>query len=199
VGCFIVDKLKYRVEMIQLSPLVIYPIAGHSNNDPGAVSNNVTEASKTQELRNLIAAFLKQKGHKHIVDNDAETNRQLQNRIRPGNGSVLVDHHFNASTNALATGCEVIIANNSNSHSKIIAKELAEGTAKILGITNRGVKTESQTHRGKIGIVNIGAGIACLVEVCFLSNKNDMASYELHKEALAKFYAETYIKYDKMI
>lgn len=185
--------------MIQLSPLVIYPIAGHSNNDPGAVYNNVTEALKTQELRNLIAAYLKQKGHKHIVDNDAENNRQLQNRIKPGTGSVLVDHHFNASVNTMATGCEVIIANNANTHSKAIAKELAEGTAKILGITNRGVKTESQTHRGKIGIVNLGAGIACLVEVCFLSNKTDMAKYEQKKNELAKFYAETYIKYDNLI
>lgn len=185
--------------MIQLTPLVIYPIAGHSNFDPGAVYNNTTEASKTIELRNLVSKYLKLQGCKHIVDNDIETNRQLQNRIKPGGGSVLIDHHFNASANSNATGCEVIVANNATNLSKALAKELVDGTARILGIANRGVKTESQTHRGKIGIVNLGAGIACLIEVCFLSNKKDMTSYELHKEALAKFYADTYIKYDKMV
>lgn len=185
--------------MIQFSPSVIFPIAGHHNSDPGAVYNNQKEADKTKELRNLTSKYLSLKGHKHIMDNDAENNKQLQNRIKPGTGSVLVDHHFNASTNVNASGTEVIVANNANANSKALAQELADGTALILGIPNRGVKTEAQTARGKIGILNLGAGIACLVEVCFSSNPNDMAKYELKKDELAKFYAETYIKYDNLI
>lgn len=185
--------------MIEFTPLVVYPIAGHHNNDPGAVYNSQKEADKTKELRNLISKYLNQKGHRHIIDKDYETNRQLQKRIKPGSGSVLVDHHFNASSNPAVSGTEVIVANNANANSKALAKEIVDGTAKILGIPNRGVKNESQTARGKIGILNLGAGIACLPEVCFFSNPNDMAKYEQKKEELAKFYAETYIKYDNLV
>ena len=185
--------------MIQFSPFVVYPIAGHNSSDPGAVYNSQKEADKTKEFRDLVSKYLTLKGHKHILDHDNETNRQLQNRIKPGPGSVLADHHFNASSNPAVSGTEVIVANNANANSKAIAHELALGTSCILGIPNRGVKTEAQTARGKIGILILGAGIACLPEVCFFSNPNDMAKYELYKEVLAEFYANTYIKYDNLI
>lgn len=45
--------------MIQFSPLVVYPIAGHHNSDPGAVYNNQKKADITKELRNLISKYLK--------------------------------------------------------------------------------------------------------------------------------------------
>ena len=185
--------------MIQFSPFVVYPIAGHNNSDPGAVYNSQKEADKTKEFRDLVSKNLSAKGHKHIKDSDDENNRQLQNRIKPGSGSVLIDHHFNASSNLNATGTEVIVSNNANANSKALAKELAEGTACILGIANRGVKTEAQTARGRIGILNLNAGIACLIEIAFLSNPNDMVKYELKKDELARFYADTYIKYDNLI
>lgn len=176
---------------------VIFPSAGHHDNDPGAVYNGVKEADKNKEFRNLVSKHLG--SHKHIMDKDSETNAQHQKRIKPGSGSVLLDAHFNASANPSATGTEMIVANNASKQSIAMAKELADGTAQILGIKNRGVKTEAQTARGKIGILNLGAGIAVLAELCFISNKEDMAKYESCKEDLAKFYAETLIKYDNLI
>lgn len=178
---------------------MIFNIAGHHNNDPGAVHRSVKEADKTKELRNLISKILNQRGHRHVVDNDNETNTQLQNRIKPGTGSVLVDLHFNAASNPSATGTEVIVSNAANANSRAMAKELVDGTARILGVRNRGVKTEAQTARGRIGILNLNAGISCLLEVCFISNANDMQLYELKKNELADFYATTYIKYDKLV
>lgn len=179
--------------------IVVYPIAGHHKNDPGAVYGSQKEADLTKELRNLVSKYLTLKGHKHILDNDTETNSQLQKRIKPGPGSVLLDHHFNASSNVNATGTEVIVSNNANDNSKAMAKELVDGTAKILGIANRGVKNETQTARGKIGILNLNSGIACLIEVCFLSNPNDMLSYQINKDKLAQLYAEILIKYDDLV
>lgn len=185
--------------MIQLSPSIIYPSAGHHNADPGVISGGLKEADLTKELRNLISAQLAAKNHKHIMDNDWETNSQYQSRIQPGTGSVVVDHHFNAAVNTNATGTEVLVANNANQKSIALATELAIGTAKILGITNRGVKLESQSARGKIGILHTPAGIACLIEVCFISNPSDVTKYQAKKQELAKFYAETYIKYDDKV
>lgn len=176
---------------------VIFPSAGHHDNDPGAVYNGVKEADKNKEFRDLLSKHLG--SHKHIMDKNSETNAQHQKRIKPGSGSVLLDNHFNASANPSATGTEMIVANNASKLSIAMANELAEGTACILGIKNRGVKTEAQTARGKIGILNLGAGIAVLAELCFISNPNDMQRYESCKEELAKFFAQVLIKYDNMI
>lgn len=178
---------------------VIFPSAGHHNNDSGAVYNGIKEADKTKEFRNLVSKYLELRNHPHIMDVDSENNAQYQNRIKPGAGSVLLDTHFNASANTNATGTEMIVSNTANKNSIAMATELANGTAAILGITNRGVKTEAQTARGKIGILNLGAGIAVLAEICFLSNFSDMQKYELHKYALACFYADILIKYDNLI
>lgn len=180
---------------------VIFPSAGHHDKDPGAVSPNLKlkEADLTKEFRNLISHFLTKAGHKHIMDKDNETNRQYQSRIKPGAGSVLLDIHFNASANPAATGTEMIVKNNPNNLSYDLANELAAGTACILGIANRGVKTESDTPRKRIGILHLNAGISVLAEICFMTNPDDIGKYFKKKEELACFYAETLIKYDNMI
>lgn len=185
--------------MLQIisSPLVVFPSAGHHNNDPGAVYNGIKEADKTKELRDLISKFLG--NHKHVTDKDWETNRQYQNRIKPGSGSVLADHHFDASTNTSASGVGVFVANNANPNSKAMAQEVVDGLSEIMGLPNRGVRTESQSGRGRIGILHLGAGIAILVEVCFISNPYDMAKYEVNKEKVAKFLADVYKKWDDRI
>lgn len=176
---------------------IVFPSAGHHNNDPGAVYNGIKEADKTKELRNLVSKYLG--AHKHIMDYDYETNRQHQSRIKPGSGSVLADHHFDASTNTTVSGVGVFVANNANANSLAMGKEVVEGLSKIMGIPNRGVKTEAQSGRGRLGILHLGAGIAILVEVCFISNPCDMAKYEANKEKVAKFLADTYKKWDDKI
>lgn len=182
---------------ITSAPLVVFPSAGHHDKDPGAVYNGIKEADKTKELRDLISKYLG--AHKHIVDKDWETNRQYQDRIKPGSGSVLADHHFDASTNTTVSGVGVFVANNANSNSRAMAQEVVDGLSKIIGLPNRGVKTESQSGRGRIGILHLGAGISILVEVCFISNPCDMARYELVKEKVAEFLAEVYKKWDDKI
>ncbi len=177
---------------------MIFLSAGHHNADPGAVANGIKESDLTKELRALIAVYLKSKNHGVILDLDSETNSQYQSRIKPGDGSVLCDLHFNASPKASATGTEVIVANNANGIELKLAAELAAGTAKILGITNRGVKTESQSARGKIGILNLKAGIDCLIEVCFISNPSDVEKYQAKKIELARFYGNLLIQYDNL-
>lgn len=180
---------------------VIFPSAGHHDNDPGAVNPNlkIKEADLNKDFRDLISWYLTKENHKHIMDKDHETNRQHQNRIKPGPGSVLLDIHFNASLNPAATGTEMIVKNNPNNLSYELANELAAGTACILGIANRGVKEEKETPRGRIGILHLNAGISVLAEICFLSNPEDITKYFKHKEELARFYANTLIKYDNMV
>ena len=68
-----------------------------------------------------------------------------------------------------------------------------------MGIANRGVKTEKQTARKGIGILNLKAGISVLVEVCFMSNPNDLRAYLKNKEAVACALVDLAIKYDDLI
>lgn len=178
---------------------MIYLSAGHHNNDPGAVANGKKESALTIEFRELVSRILSSKGYSHIKDKDNETNIQYQNRIKPGPGSVLLDIHFNAAGNSTATGTEYIVSSTANQNSKNLAKELVDGTARILGIANRGVKSELQSRRGKLGILHQGAGISVLAEICFLTNKSDLEKYESKKNELASLVAELLIKYENLV
>jgi len=184
--------------MIQFSRLVTYPSAGHHNGDLGATTNGYREGELTQELRNLVVKELSCLNVKYITDKDDETNRQYQGRIKPADGSVIFDIHFNAGPPS-ATGTEVIISNVANDNSRLFARELVDGASRILGIRNRGVKGESGSQHSRVGILHLDAGIASLVEVCFITNEQDIAAYQVNKERLAAFYAKTLKKYDDMI
>lgn len=184
--------------MIQLAQLTVFPSAGHSNADPGAVANGFKEGELTKELRNMVAERLKAANHRFITDNDNESNLQYQGRIKPGSGSVLLDFHFNAGPPS-ATGTEVIVSNVANDNSRLFARELVDGASRILGIRNRGVKGETGSQHSRIGILHLGAGIAALAEVCFITNERDLAAYQVNKERLADFYAKTLMKYDNIV
>jgi len=173
-----------------------FPLAGHHLNDPGATYNGRKESEEMMCLRNLVLAELK--GHDFDTDNDSETNTVLQSRIKPNRTDVIVDNHMNASANSKATGTEVFVSDNAGALSKQMAKELVDGISKILGIANRGVKTESQSPRKKIGILN-KPGIAVLIEHCFISNPNDLKAWDEKKPLVAKFVASTIIKYDNLV
>lgn len=181
-----------------MSVKVIYPSAGHFNGDLSVSANGLREGELAQELRDMVINQLVKMNARYIADKDDESNRQYQGRIKPGNGSVIFDIHFNAGPPS-ANGTEVIIANNANALSKQFAKELVEGTSKILGIRNRGVKDETGTHHSRIGILRLPAGIAALMEVCFITNLADVSAYQVNKERLAVFYAQMLKKYDDMI
>jgi len=176
---------------------MIYLSAGHHDKDPGAVANGYKEADLTKEARNTIALRCNPKSL--ILDKDWETNPQYQGRIKPGDGSVLFDIHFN-SASATATGTECYVRaidfQNKNSLSYKMAAEICELTSKILRVPNRGVKPDNQSQHSRIGILHKGAGVSVLWEICFISNTMNMNSYKAKKEEVLKMVAEILQKYD---
>ena len=159
----------------------IFVTAGHNRNDAGAVHNGVKEADLTMELRDLIC-----EGTDFFKDQDSWNNARtigwLQNN--KSQRDVNADIHFNAAVNNQATGVEVIVANNASATSRSLAKAICDELSQVLGIRNRGVKTESQSARGRLAIVNV-TGVSVLIEVCFISNPNDLNAYLKNKEAVA--------------
>lgn len=181
---------------------MIYPSAGHNLSgpkvDPGAVANGYKEATLTAELRDLVIAALKDTKTPFICDKDSETLSQYISRIKPGQGSVVCDIHFNASESEKATGVEVIVKAGANEIEIELASEICSMITKFTGLVNRGVKDEKQSHRGRLGILHTAAGISVLIEVCFISNKTDMMAYNKNKAEIAKGIASLLIKYDAL-
>lgn len=167
---------------------MIFLSAGHHNKDSGAVANGYTEAALTKQLRDAIARHLTVP---YITDDDGETLQQYIARIKPGDGSVLLDLHFNAGQPS-AHGIECLIA---DENSKAMATELCHA-GELIGLRNRGVKNEAQSQHKRLGILHDGAGIACLLEVCFITNQADLDYYFAGVDCFAKSIAFILAKYE---
>lgn len=178
---------------------MIYLSAGHFDKDPGAIANGQQENNLTMQLRDLIAIHLKAKGASFTLDRDSESLGAYLQRIKPGSGSVVCELHFDAAA-PTATGISAFIRDGAEQgHSAALAADIVTSCAVIMGINRRGVFTESKSHRGKLGLLRTAAaGISVLVEMCFITNKNDLQAYFQHKQQLAECIAELLIKYDSI-
>jgi len=180
---------------------MIFPSAGHNPKgikiDPGAVANGYREADLNIEIRDLVCKELTALGSKYITDLDNETLGQYLERIQTGTGSVVLEFHFDAA-NGTASGSTAIVEAEADRLDKLFAKEIVDSCSSILGIKNRGVKSEADTHRGRLGLMRED-GIICLLEVGFIDNINDLNAYHAHKVALAKAIAAILIKYEAFI
>ena len=169
----------------------LFLIAGHGGTDPGAIGNSYKEADLTLELRDLIASRLESKYtiYKDVKDHAlSKVITWLKSIVTPS--CLLVDIHFNAAITSKATGTEVIVPDVFSGFESKLATDLSINISKALGIKNRTVKKESQSARSRIAILNVSAENV-LIEVCFISNKTDIESYQKNKEALADTIANT--------
>lgn len=178
---------------------MIYISAGHHDKDPGAVSKKYKESDLNIELRDLIIKELDKLGAKYIKDKDWETNTQYQGRIKPGSGSVLLDIHFNSSSNTSATGVETIVATDANVNSKNLAKDILQDVVEETKLKSRGVKSEKESHRGRLGILHTKSGMSVLLEVAFISNDKDIEAYKKSLNTLPVRIAKTLKKYDDLV
>lgn len=172
--------------------------AGHHLKDPGAAANGLQENKLTIRVRDRVVSILKGWGLKVITDNDNETLAQYLSRIQPGNASVVVEFHFDAAVNSTASGSSAFYMDGANENSKSFAYDLAVDSSEALEIANRGAMSESQSHRGRLGLVH-EPGITALLEVAFITNSNDMAKFEANFEDLCMKLAETIRYYEQLI
>ena len=181
--------------------------AGHCaikgpNHDPGAPGvNNRWEAIETMKVRNRVIEIIKSRGYKDVLqDLDGESLSQYLNRVKTGNGSMVCEFHFNAGVPE-ATGTETLIEVDGDKMDFACAKEFSAATSIILGIPkrgNQGVKTEADTRHKRLALMR-EEGIIVLIEICFISNKNDMKAFDANFETLCQAYANILIKYDALI
>lgn len=181
---------------------MIFISAGHNPKgikiDPGAIGNGFHEADLAVEFRNLVTQWLNAMGVEFITDKDDERLSDYLKRIKTGNGSVVVEYHFDAAASSTATGTTSLIGNDADRLDKAFALELVNSTSKHLNIKNRGVKTEAESHRGSLGLMR-ESGIVALIELGFISNISDLIAYNENKLQLAKIHAEILERYEKLI
>ncbi len=176
----------------------IYLSAGHSNTkgrDMGAVGNGFIEGVEAVELRNIIYTELKKLGVTALMDKDnsvlSETMTYFKNLT--SKSAIVLDIHFNAGS-PKATGTETLIPSENTKFERDLAAKLTDTLATCLKIKSRGVKTEADSHHGRLGFFRL-TGENALIEVCFISNKSDMESYEKNKQILGKELAEVLFEF----
>ena len=166
--------------------------------DPGAINKHgVKEGDLTIEFVDLVCNHLTLLGAKFVRDSDEEGLQAYVNRIQTGNGSVVCEYHFDAGPET-ATGTTTLVEVDADRLDLAFAKELSQATATILGIKNRGVKSEADTRHKRLALMKEN-GIVGLHELCFITNDSDLAKYHTKKNELAKEHANILVKYEAII
>ena len=170
---------------------IITITAGHSNTDPGAVNGIHREADKAQDMRNIVAYYLKQAGVEFRVDGEGKGNLPLSKAIALIKGSKLaVEFHCNASSNKTAQGVEAL----SQLKDKSISQKLCKAVADVMGIPlrgDRGWKPENSGQHSRLGYVANGGVI---LELFFISNDTELATWEERKWLVGKAVATVLIE-----
>jgi N-acetylmuramoyl-L-alanine amidase len=171
--------------------------AGHSNGKGGYLDKGVSsydgkhfEGNLTIEIRDKVTDILRKSGFKVYEDSDKNP---LAAAIQELKGffsmtSINVDIHFNAASLG-ASGTETLVKDKYSKFEYKIAEALSERISSVLGIKNRGVKTESMSARGKLGWMRM-TGNNIIIEVCFLSNPGDVAKYMDKKDEVCDVIAQ---------
>ena len=160
--------------------------AGHGGNDPGAVANGYTERDLAIEFRELLVKELLLLGVKPLIDDNKNALLQTLQWLKgvlKSDKTVCIDIHWNAAI-PKARGTEIIIPDKPSLFESSFAKEILDVFVSN-GFTSRGVKTESQTARKRLGWMRPSAE-NILIEMAFLTNTLDLELYKMVKYKLAK-------------
>jgi len=161
--------------------------AGHSNKigrDRGAAGSGFVEGNLTVELRQLISDDLKKLGLNPIMDGNNTILAESLNFFKKliSANAIALEIHFNSGPDT-ATGVETLVPENPSLNERIIASGLSQIVRDAMNIPmrgNNGVKTELESHHGKLGWMRLNCE-NLLLEVCFISNPKEMEIYQKNK------------------
>lgn len=184
---------------------MVFISAGHNlrglntKEDPGAVSKSgVKENEIAIEFRDLVCKELDSLGVKYIKDRNDERLADYLKRIQTGSGSVVIEFHCDSAVDSRATGCTGIIGSDADRLDWAFSKEVNKAFFETLRLKDRGVITESQSHRGRLGLMR-EQGIVSLQEMFFISNPGDLSNYHTYKKILAVKVARIIKNYEDLI
>ena len=174
---------------------MIFLFAGHGGGDPGAIGvGGRKEFAETIKLRDAIVANIPF-GQPLQIDSDRDRLVEVLRKANTGEASVVLDLHFNASSNPAATGVEVIVGDDAQPNDLALGKDILDAVVARTQLRSRGIKREGETPHKRLGVMR-EKGAVCLLEVCFITNPGDMKAYDATRDAIAKDLADVLVKHD---
>ena len=167
--------------------------AGHSNTDSGAVNGSDRESDIAQDMRNIVAHYLRAKGIAIRTDGEGKGNATLSQAVKLIQGSkIAVEFHCNAGPKT-AKGVEAL----SQPKDKVISQKLCQAVSSVMGNPlrgDKGWKAENSGQHSRLAYVSNG-GI--ILELFFISNDDELSLWKQKKWLVGKAVAEVLAEYVK--
>ena len=161
--------------------------AGHSNSDPGAVNGSDRESEIAQDMRNIVAYYLKSKGVAIRTDGEGKGNLPLSEAVKLIKSSnIAIEFHCNAAASKAAKGVEAL----SQPKDKVISQKLCAAVSSVMGNPlrgDKGWKAENSGQHSRLAYVSNG-GI--ILELFFISNDEELSIWKQKKWLVGKAVAE---------
>lgn len=168
--------------------------AGHSNSDPGAVNGSDRESEIAQDMRNIVAYYLRSKGISFKSDGEGKGNLPLSEAVKLiKSSSIAVEFHCNAAASKGAKGVEAL----SQPKDKVISQKLCAAVSSVMGNPlrgDKGWKAENSGQHSRLAYVSNG-GI--ILELFFISNDDELSIWKQKKWLVGKAAAEVLAEYVK--
>lgn len=159
--------------------------AGHSFKDPGASGNGYTEADVVLDMRDMIVLCLRDFGIEVSTDGEEGENLPLREAVKMAKVHDLsIELHCNAFASASANGVETL----SKPDKFPLGDELCEAVSTAIGCSVRGAKDGASGQHSRLAFVEDADGL--ILELFFLTNKEDLEGYLMNKDELAISIAE---------
>ena len=161
----------------------IFINAGHDLTDTGAIYNGKRENALTIGLRDKLLPLLPGMNAWAVPDNlSLRKSIEWVNQAASYNDFAF-SIHFNANNNNKVRGVETYYTAG-NMEEMRLAQIFARHIALALGIPNRGAFPDTRTWVGSLGWLRKLKCDSVLIEVAYMTNKDDMDFYEPQKAAL---------------
>lgn len=178
--------------------------AGHGAHDAGAVleaEDGTVRCEKDDNLRlaQLVKAELEAYGIKVLMTRDDDSFLELYDRTLLANSvdvDVMVSFHRNAyyeygEMNDKVGGVEIWIHNSRPTEARQLANRMLDAILEVGGMKDRGVRYGSMTDPEENYAINRRAAMtSMIVEMGFISNKQDNEAFDANGEAYAKAIAK---------
>ena len=168
--------------------------AGHSNTDSGAVNGSDRESDIAQDMRNIVAYYLRTKGINIRTDGEGKGNAPLSQAVKLIAGSkIAVEFHCNAAASKTAKGVEAL----AQPKDKFISQKLCQAVSSIMGNPLRGDKGWKPENSGQHSRLAYVSGGGIILELFFISNDAELEVWKQKKWLVGKAVAEVLAEYVK--
>jgi N-acetylmuramoyl-L-alanine amidase len=148
----------------------------------------INESRENRALGRYVVEHLKKMGHEadyHQVDVGSDYISQQAKKANEKDYDVVIQIHFNSSSNASASGVEVLYR---SSKGRVYAQRVQDKLK--IAFKDRGIKHDINDLKRDLGWLRLTNAPAILIETCFVSSKSDTDKYTSDREKIAKLIAE---------